>query len=181
MGDMLGLVEKAQAEFDTEQAARMQERMAKGRFTLDDFLVQVRQMQKLGPMKQIMKLMPGMGSQMDGMQFDGDEFKQIEAMILSMTPGEREDPTVLDGSRRRRIARGSGADPQDVSGLIKQFAMMASMMKQMVGMGTKDRMRFAQQVGEISMSGGTPRFKVKQRSKRLTKKERQKRKKKRRK
>ena len=180
MGDMVGLVEKAQAEFDQEQAAKMQEKMAKGRFSLTDFLGQIKQMRRMGPLKEIMKLMPGMGSQMQGMEFDGDEFGAMEAMIHSMTPAEREDPSVIDGSRRRRIARGSGTEPQDVSGLLKSFTMAASMMKQMAGMGMKDRMRMAQQMGEAGAAGITPRFKVKQRSKRKTKKERAKGKKKKR-
>jgi signal recognition particle subunit SRP54 len=181
MGDVVTLVEKAQSEVDAEQAARMQEKMAKGRFTLTDFLGQIKQMQKLGPLKEIMKLMPGMGGQMEGMQFSGDEFRHMEAMINSMTPAEREDPSSIDGSRRRRIARGSGMEAQDISGLVKNFTMVAGMMKQMAGMGTRDRMNFAKQMGQTGMMGGTPRFKVKQRSKRLTKKDRAKRGKKKRK
>ena len=179
MGDVVSLVEKAQQEFDQDQAVKMQEKMAKGRFTLQDFLGQLKQMQKVGPLKEIMKMMPGMGGQMEGMQFDGNEFKQMEAIIHSMTPDERDDPSGLDGSRRRRIARGSGTEPQDVSGLVKQFSMASNMMKQMAGMGMRDRMSFAKQMGEMGMTGATPQFKVKQRSKRLTKKQREKRKKKR--
>ncbi len=179
MGDVVGLVEKAQKEFDQEQAAKMQAKMAKGQFTLDDFLKQIKQMQKLGPMKDIMKMMPGMGSQMKDMQFGGGEFKQMEAIICSMTAAEKNDPSSIDASRRRRIARGSGTEPQDVSGMVKSFNMAANMMKQMAGMGMKDRMKMAQQMGQMSMSGATPRFKVKQRSKRLSKKERAKRRKKR--
>ena len=176
MGDVVGLVEKAQEQFDAEQAARMQEKMAKGRFGLNDFLTQMRQMQKMGPLKEILKLMPGMGGQLDAMQLEGDEIAKMEAIILSMTPDERDDPSLVEASRRRRIARGSGTDSQDVSGMIKSFNMAAGMMKQMAGMGMRDRMRFAQQVGQIGLMGGTPRFKIKQRSKRLTKKDRSKRK-----
>ena len=176
MGDMVTLVEKAQQQFDEEQVARLQEKMAKGRFTLTDFLGQMKQMQKMGPLKQILKLMPGMGSQLDAMQIQGDEFQRMEAMICSMTQQEREEPSLIDAPRRRRIARGSGAEPQDVSGMVKSFNMAAGMMKQMAGMGTRDRMKFAQQMGQMGMAGGMPRFKVKQRSKRLTKKQRDKRK-----
>jgi len=180
MGDVVTLVEKAQKQFDAEQAAKLQEKMAKGKFTLSDFLAQMKQMQKLGPLKDIMKLMPGMaGGQLEAMQMQGDELKKMEAIILSMTPREREDPSVLEASRRRRVARGSGTDPQDVSGLVKSFNMAAGMMQQMAGMGMRDRMKFAQQMGQIGMTGGTPRFKAKQRSRRLTKKERARRKKKR--
>jgi len=172
MGDVATLVEKAQQQFDAEQSAKMQEKMAKGKFTLQDFLGQIKQMQKLGPLKDIMKLMPGMGSQMEAFQMDGNEMGRMEAIIHSMTPKEREDPGTIEASRRRRIARGSGTEPQDVSGLVKSFNMAAGMMQQMAGMGNKDRMKFAQQMGQMGMTGGTPRFKVKQRSKRLTKKDR---------
>ena len=178
MGDIVGLVEKAQKEFDQDQAAKMQAKMAKGQFTLDDFLKQIKQMQKLGPLKEVMKMIPGMGSQMDGM-VGGGEFDQMQAIIQSMTVAEKTDPSLIDASRRRRIARGSGTEPQDVSGMVKSFNMAANMMKQMAGMGMRDRMKMAQQMGQMSMSGATPRFKVKQRSKRLTKKQRAKRNKKR--
>ena len=103
--------------------------------------------------------------------------KGMEAIIQSMTPSEREDPSTIEASRRRRIAKGSGSDPQDVSGMIKSFNMASGMMKQMAGMGTKDRMKMAQQMGQMGAGGGMPRFKVKQRSKRLTAKQRSKRKK----
>jgi signal recognition particle subunit SRP54 len=179
MGDVVTLVEKAQEQFDAEAAEKMQEKMAKGRFTLDDFLVQMRQMQKMGPLKQILKLLPGMGSQLDAMQLDGNEMKKMEAVIQSMTAKEREDPKLIEASRRRRIARGAGAQPQDVSGLVKSFGMISGMMKQMAGMGAKERMAMASQMGQMGMGGGSPKFKVKQRSKRLTKKDRAKLKKKR--
>ena len=180
MGDIVGLVEKAQKEFDQEQAVKMQAKMAKGQFALDDFLKQLKQMQKLGPLKEIMKMIPGMGSQMGDMQLGGGEFTQMQAIIQSMTAAEKSDPSVIDASRRRRIARGSGTEPQDVSGMVKSFNMAANMMKQMAGMGMRDRMKMAQQVGQMAASGATPRFKIKKRSKRLTKKERSKRKKNRR-
>jgi signal recognition particle subunit SRP54 len=179
MGDVVTLVEKAQEQFDEESAAKMQEKMAKGRFTLDDFLAQMRQMQKMGPLKQILKLLPGMGSHLDAMQLQGDEFKKMEAVIQSMTAREREDPKSIEASRRRRIARGSGTEVQDVSGLVKSFTMAAGMMKQMAGMGVKDRMAMARNMGQMGAGGAAPQFKVKQRSKRLTKKEREKMKKKR--
>jgi len=179
MGDVVSLVEKAQQQFDAEAAAKMQEKMAKGRFTLDDFLAQMRQMKKMGPLKEILKMLGMGGAEMSGM-VQGDELKNMEAIILSMTPKERENPDVIEASRRRRIARGSGTEPQDVSGLVKQFTMAAGMMKQMSSMGMRDRMKFAQQVGQAGMMGMTPKFKVKQRSKRLTKKDREKKKKKRR-
>jgi len=179
MGDVVTLVEKAQSQFDADQAEKLQEKITKGMFTLDDFLGQMKQMQKLGPLKDILKLMPGMGAgQMEAMGLSGGELGQMEAVIHSMTPAERRDPSVIEASRRRRIARGSGADPQDVSGLVKSFGMAAGMMQQMAGMGTRERMKFAQQMQQTGMMGGIPRFKVKQRSKRLSKKQRDKRRKK---
>ena len=180
MGDVVTLVEKAQAQLDQAQAAKLQEKMAKGRLTLDDFLGQMKQLQKVGPLKEILKMMPGAAGQMDAMQLEGGEMTQMEGIIRSMTPAERADPAIVEASRRRRIARGSGTEPQEVSGLIKSFNMASGMMKQMAGMGTRDRMKFAQQVGQAGMGGGMPKFKVKQRSKRLSKKERAKRKKRRR-
>ena len=172
MGDVVTLVEKAQQEFDADEAAIMQEKMAKGQFTMDDFLGQMRQMKKLGSMKDILKMMPGMGSQMQDMQVDDGEMGRMEAIIHSMTTAERQDPSTIEASRRRRIASGSGVQTQDVSGMVKSFNMASGMMKQMAGMGTRDRMKFAQQMGQSGMAGGMPRFKVKQRSKRKTKKER---------
>jgi signal recognition particle subunit SRP54 len=173
MGDVVTLVEKAQAQFDEEQQARLQEKMAKGKFTLTDFMGQMRQMRKMGPMKELLKLMPGMGGQMEAMQVSDDEMGSMEAIIQSMTPQERENPDVIEASRRRRIARGSGTQPQDVSGMVKSFTMASGMMKQMAGMGMRDRMKFAQQMGQMGMGGGMPKFKVKQRSKRMTTKQRQ--------
>ena len=174
MGDIVSLVEKAQDQFSAAEAEQMQAKMAKGLFTLDDFLAQMRQMKKLGSMKDIMKLIPGMSSQMDGMQMDDGEITRMEAIIQSMTADERQDPSLIEASRRRRIARGSGTETQDVSGMVKSFKMAAGMMKQMAGMGAKGQMQMAQQMGEGSMMGGMPRFKVKQRSKRKTKKDRDK-------
>jgi len=179
MGDVVTLVEKAQQQFDADQAAKMQEKMAAGKFTLTDFLGQMKQMQKLGSMKDILKMMPGMAGQAESMAAGDGEIKRMEAIILSMTHQERNNPDIIESSRRRRIAKGSGVEVQDVSGMIKSFEQAAGMMKQMAGLSVRDRMKFAQQMGQAGMMGGTPRFKVKQRSKRLTAKERAKRRKKR--
>ena len=179
MGDVVTLVEKAQATFDADQAEALQAKMAKGALTLDDFLGQMKQMKKMGPMKDILKLMPGVGSQLKHMDLDGGEIDQMEAIINSMTKAERSNPSDIDSSRRRRVARGSGCETQDVSGLVKSFTAASGMMKQMAGMGMRDRMSFAKQMGNMDMFGGGG-FKVKQRSKRLTKKQRNKRKKRRR-
>jgi signal recognition particle subunit SRP54 len=172
MGDVVTLVEKAQEQFDADQAAKLQAKMAKGTLSLEDFLGQMKQMKKMGPMKEMLKLLPGVGSQLKSIDFDEAEIDRMEAIIHTMTRTERSDPSIVDGSRRRRIARGSGTEPQDVSGLIKSFDMSANMLKQMAGMGTRERMQFAKQMGSMDLFGANPKFKVKQRSKRLTKKAR---------
>ena len=179
MGDVVTLVEKAQQQFDAEAAAKLQAKMAKGALTLDDFLGQMKQMRKMGPMKEILKMLPGMGDQLDQMGIEEGEIDHMEAIIGSMTQAERADPDLVDGSRRRRIARGSGTDPQDVSGLIKSFDQAAGLMKQMAGMGARERMQMAQQMGKMDLFAARG-FKVKQRSHRLTKKERLERKRKKR-
>jgi len=180
MGDVVTLVEKAQEQFDSDQAAKLQAKMAKGTLSLEDFLGQMKQMKKMGPMKEVLKLLPGVGSQLKSIDFDEAELDRMEAIINSMTRTERSDPSIVDGSRRRRIARGSGTDTQDVSGLVKSFTQAAGMMKQMAGMGMRERMNFAKQMGSMDLFGAGPTFKTKQRSKRLTKKQREKRKKRRR-
>ncbi|MBT3279301.1 MAG: signal recognition particle protein [Phycisphaerales bacterium] len=147
MGDVVSLVEKAQETFDVEEQEKMQAKMAKGEFTLTDFLKQMRQMTKMGPLKSIMKMMPGMGGQNEMLDsIKGDEVGRMEAIINSMTKAERNEPGMIDIHRRRRIARGSGTKPEDVSGLVKSFTQMANMMKQMAGMGVRERMAFAKQM-----------------------------------
>jgi signal recognition particle subunit SRP54 len=180
MGDVVSLVEKAQDQFDAEQQQKMQEKMAKGKFTLTDFLSQMQQMKKMGPMKEVLKLLPGVGSQLKNVDIPDNALGQMEAVINSMTAEERENPKVVNGSRRRRIARGSGTQTEDVSGLIKNFNQMQGLMQQMAGMGAMQRMRFASQIGQMDMAGGgIPNLKKKKRSKRLSKKEKAKRRRKR--
>ena len=185
MGDIVGLVKSAQQTFDAEAAAKMQEKMTKGKLTLDDFLAQMKQMRKMGSIKDLLKMVPGLGGMMGGADIDEmvdeDEIMHMEAIIHSMTAKERENPELIEASRRRRIAKGSGMEPEDVSGLVKSFKGMAEAMKRMAGMGMRERMQFAQQMGQAGLSGGSPRFKIKQRSHRKTKKERDRDKKKRRK
>jgi signal recognition particle subunit SRP54 len=135
MGDVVSLVEKAQATVDAEDAARMQEKLRKAEFGLDDFLKQIKQMRKMGPLKEILAMVPGMGSMMKDMPIDEEELDQTEAIIHSMTLKERSHPDVIDASRRRRIARGSGVDPQDVAGLVKSFGQVKEMVRQMQGAG----------------------------------------------
>ena len=162
MGDMLSLVEKAQEQFDAAEAAKLEKKMASGRFTLDDFVLQLRKMKKMGPMKEILSKIPGMSDQLGDMEIDDGELTRIEAVVMSMTTKERNDPSIIDASRRRRIARGSGADPEDVSGLVKQFSQMRDMLKPMAGMSLMQRMKFGSQVAKAGVAGGMmPKFKKK--------------------
>ena len=136
MGDVLSLIEKAQDVYDIETAQKMEKKLRKDEFTLDDFLDQLQQVRKMGSFEQILGMLPGMGNikkQLEGVDvdFNGKEIKHIEAIIRSMTPQERADISVINGSRRKRIAAGSGTRVQDVNKIIKQFAEMKKMMKKM--------------------------------------------------
>lgn len=143
MGDIVSLFEKAQREFDEEEMLRQQEKMQQGKFTLEDFRRQMRQIKKLGSMREIMKMIPGLGGIVDqlGDLNPEDDMLRIEGIINSMTPAERANPEVIDRSRRNRIALGSGVQPADVNKLLKDFSMMAKMMQGMSNMGLRDRMR----------------------------------------
>jgi signal recognition particle subunit SRP54 len=129
MGDIVTLVEKAQEQFDQEEAVRMQRKLAKDQFNFDDFLKQIQQVKKMGNIKDLAGMIPGMGKAIKDLDMDDDAFKSIEAIIHSMTPGERQDPTLLNGSRRKRIAAGSGTTVQAVNQLLKQFDETRKMMK----------------------------------------------------
>jgi signal recognition particle subunit SRP54 len=137
MGDVMTLVERAQETFDQGQSAKMEEKLRKGSFTLEDFLDQLQQIQKMGPLGQIMGLLPGMGGMAKEAQaaVDRGDLSRVEAIIRSMTPRERRDPTVLNASRRRRIATGAGTDLTEVNRLVKQFGEMQKLMKQFSGAG----------------------------------------------
>jgi len=131
MGDVVSLVEKAKESIDAEEAARMQAKLLKAEFTFEDFLKQLGAMRKMGSLKDILAMIPGMGSQLGGLNVSDDEITRVEAIIQSMTPAERRKPDIIDGARRLRIARGSGTAPEDVSGLLKQFRQMRDLMKAM--------------------------------------------------
>jgi signal recognition particle subunit SRP54 len=132
MGDVMSLIEKTQDEFTTDQAADLEQKIRKQQFTLEDFLAQLKQVRRMGPLGNLMKMMPGMGKAMRGMgQVDERELDRIEAIILSMTPYERANPAEINGSRRKRIAAGSGTNVQAVNRLVKQFGQMRKMMKQL--------------------------------------------------
>ncbi len=134
MGDMLTLIEKAQATIDEDQAAELERKMLQATFDLEDFLTQLQQLKSMGPLSQIMEMVPGMSSIAGRMSEDGledDQVRRVEAVIRSMTPEERRRPEIIGGSRRRRIARGSGTKPQDVNQLLNQFSRMQKMMRQL--------------------------------------------------
>ena len=147
MGDVVTLIEKAQAEFDQEKAARLNERIRSAEFTLEDFLEQLQEVKKLGPLQQILSMLPGLGTPKKLKELgdiDDRELVRVEAVIRSMTPWERRHPERIDGSRRRRIARGSGTTVQDVNRVLKQFEQTKKMVRQLVGMekGAKKGGRF---------------------------------------
>lgn len=137
MGDVVSLVERAQEQFDEDEARRVQKKIATNKFDFDDFLGQIKQIKKMGNMKDLMGMIPGMGKMMKNIDIDDDAFKGVEAIIYSMTPAERADPKLINGSRRQRIATGSGKTVQDVNQLLKQFGDMSKMMKMMQGGGAK--------------------------------------------
>lgn len=135
MGDVISLVERAQQNFDEDEAMRLNKKIRKNQFNFDDFLSQLEQIKKMGNIKDLVGMIPGMGKAMKGMDVDDESFKPIEAIIKSMTKKERSNPDVIDGSRRKRIASGSGTTIQQVNSLMKQFADMRKLMKTMNKMG----------------------------------------------
>ncbi|MBN2063360.1 MAG: hypothetical protein JW745_01060, partial [Sedimentisphaerales bacterium] len=141
MGDIVGLVNKAQEQFDEEETQKLQEKMAKGTFTFDDFLKQMSAMKNMGGLKSIMKLIPGMGQAMKGIDIDENHIRRIEAMIMSMTKAERNDPDIITPSRRRRIANGSGSEQNAVAGLIKTFKQSRQMMQMFSGTGPMGKLK----------------------------------------
>jgi len=134
MGDIVTLVEKAQEQFDAEEARRLQQKLAKDQFNFNDFLKQIQQIKKMGNLKDVASLIPGVGKALKDIDFEDDAFKHIEAIIHSMTPAEREDPSIINGTRRKRVADGSGTSIQEVNRLLKQFTETRKMMK-MVSQG----------------------------------------------
>jgi len=133
MGDMLSLIEQAEQVFEKEEAEKTAKKLVSGKFTLDDFLDQLQQLKKMGPLQNVLGMLPGVGAQLKGAEIGDDQVKRTEAIIRSMTPEERENPSIINGSRRTRIAKGSGTQVQDVNRLVKQFGEMQKMMKQFGG------------------------------------------------
>ncbi|MHC4751865.1 MAG: signal recognition particle protein [Planctomycetota bacterium] len=168
MGDVVTLVEKAQEHFEAEEAVKLQKKMAKGSFGFDDFLKQMQAVKKMGGIKDMLKMMPGMGGQIEDLDLDGAELKQMEAIVHSMTLRERREPDLIESSRRRRIAAGAGVQVHDVSSLVKTFKRSRDMMKALSGGsfgGLKSLLSGGFNMGAMSqmMAGGR---KIKQRSKR---------------
>ncbi|HEX2392551.1 MAG TPA: signal recognition particle protein [Solirubrobacterales bacterium] len=159
MGDVLSLIEKAEQQVDEKQATELQEKMRKDQFTLGDFLTQMRQVRKMGPLSGILGMLPGMGAmkQLRNADLDESELDRVEAIILSMTPQERANPAMINGSRRKRIANGSGTKVQNVNQLVKQFDQMKVMMKAMAN----GKMPSPEQMAQ--MSGAAPRPKIRRR------------------
>jgi signal recognition particle subunit SRP54 len=159
MGDVLSLIEKAEQQVDERQAMDLQKKLEKDQFTLEDFLQQMRQVRKMGPLSGLIGMLPGMGAmkQLKNAEVDEGELDRVEAIILSMTPMERATPGMINGSRRKRIANGSGTKVQHVNQLVKQFDQMRKLMRQMMSGKMPDPQQLAQ------MSGGAPRPKVRRR------------------
>ena len=141
MGDVVSLVEKAQEQFDEEEARRIQKKIAKDQFTLTDYFAQIQQIKKMGNIKDLASMIPGMGKALRDVDVDNNAFKSVEAIIMSMTPYERENPQVLNGGRRKRIAEGSGTTIAEVNRLMKQFEDTRKVMKGMMGGGGKNALR----------------------------------------
>jgi signal recognition particle subunit SRP54 len=154
MGDIVGLVESAQQAMDAEEAKRQQEKLAKGKFDLDDFRQQIVQMKKMGSVRDLMSKIPGLSQMSPNLEeIDADgEVQRIQGIIDSMTPAERSRPDLIDMSRRRRIAAGAGVDPSDVSGLVKQFDAMAAFVKSMAQMSMMDKLRALTGLGRAAAS-----------------------------
>lgn len=181
MGDVVSLVEKAQETLDAEATAKAQEKMAKGQLGLDDFLSQLDAIRKMGSIKSLMKMIPGMGGVVDQMDMPEEDLDRLKGIIQSMTPKERKNPDLIEASRRRRIAKGAGVEPQEVSGLVKQFSQMRGMMKLMAGMGVGQKMKMAQALGQMGsletgmmpkLKQGTARFDPRKRDKKARRRRR---------
>ena len=146
MGDVVSLVERAQEQFDEEEARKLQKKIAKNQFGFDDFMKQIQQIKKMGSMKDLVGMIPGAGKALKDVEIDDDAFKGIEAIIQSMTPEERTKPVLINGTRKKRIAKGSGTSVTQVNQLLKQFDQMSKMMKMMQGGGGR---KMAQMMGKM--------------------------------
>ena len=155
MGDVVSLVERAQEQFDEEEAKRLEKKLRKNQFDFNDFMGQIQQIKKMGNIKDLASMIPGVGKAIKDIDIDDNAFKGIEAIINSMTPKERQNPDIINQSRRLRIAKGSGTKIEEVNRLMKQFDQTRKMMKMVSGMGSS---RMAQMAAAMKMKGGMPKF-----------------------
>ena len=156
MGDVVSLVERAQMQFDEEEAKRLEKKIRKNKFDFDDFMSQIQQIKKMGNLKDLASMIPGVGKAIKDIDIDDNAFKSIEAIILSMTPKERQNPDIINQSRRLRIAKGSGTKIEDVNRLMKQFDQTRKMMRMVSGMGNSRMAQMAKAMKD--MKGGKPKF-----------------------
>ena len=154
MGDIVSLVERAQQQFDEKQAKELEKKIRKNKYDFNDFMNQIQQIKKMGNIKDLAAMIPGVGKAIKDVDIDDNAFKSIEAIINSMTPKERTNPEILNQSRRMRIAKGSGTNIQDVNRLLKQFDQMRKMMKMVTGMNSSRMMQMA--AAMKNMKGGMP-------------------------
>lgn len=154
MGDVLSLVQKAREQVSDEEAAKLEAKMAKGEMTLDDFLSQMKSLRKMGPLKQLLGLLPGVGSMLQGVNIDDKHLDRIEGIVNSMTKKERAKPGLIDHSRRKRIARGSAHKPEEVSQLVKQFETVSKMSKTFAGMNAADKVKAVKGMSAAAEGGG---------------------------
>ena len=158
MGDIVSLVERAQEQFDEEEAKRLQKKIAKNKFDFNDFLGQIQQIKKMGNLKDLASMIPGVGKQLKDIDIDDNAFKNIEAIIQSMTPKERSNPEILNTSRRNRIAKGSGTNIQEVNRLIKQFEQTRKMMRMVTGAGMRGMMGQMRNMKNMQGAPGMPKL-----------------------
>ena len=158
MGDILTLIEKAESNLDQQKMAEMEEKLRKSRFTFEDYLTQLQEIRKMGDMKEMLSMIPGLGKQVKNIQIDESQLTVVESMIQSMTPAERNNPAIINSSRKKRIAAGSGRQVQDVNRLLKQHEMMQKMMKQMNTLHGGSKKGKKGRRGFPSMGGGWPGF-----------------------
>ncbi|MBA4038787.1 MAG: signal recognition particle protein [Planctomyces sp.] len=159
MGDVVSLVQRAREQVSEEEAKRLEEKLARGEMTMDDFLGQMRSIRRMGPLKQVLGLLPGVGSALKDLNLDDSHLDRIEGMVNSMTKAERKDPELISFSRRRRIAGGSGTKPEEVGALVKQFQTISTLSKRLAGMSAAEKVRTVKQLGasQGAMTGmGSP-------------------------
>jgi signal recognition particle subunit SRP54 len=155
MGDVVSLVERAQQQFDEEEAKRLEKKIRKNKFDFDDFMGQIQQIKKMGNIKDLASMIPGMGKALKDVDIDDNAFKSIEAIIQSMTPKERSNPDIINQSRKLRIAKGSGTKIEEVNRLMKQFDQTRKVMRMVTGAGNS---KMAQMAAAMKMRGGMPKF-----------------------